>query len=108
MKANLPTAEPKMLDRWNQDGLYPKIRTARSGRPMYVLHDGPPYANGDIHLGHAFNKILGITAHTEPRPLGSGRLRTSVTIPPTSPAGIATASPSKSRSMASLAPKKPI
>jgi isoleucyl-tRNA synthetase len=58
MKANLPTAEPKMLAHWNHDGLYPKIRAARAGGPMYVLHDGPPYANGDIHLGHAFNKIL--------------------------------------------------
>src|SRR5579872_587959 len=58
MKANLPTAEPKMLDRWNKEGTYEKIRAARAGRPMYVLHDGPPYANGDIHLGHAFNKIL--------------------------------------------------
>ena len=42
MKANLPTAEPKMLDQWNHDGLYAKIRAARAGRPMYVLHDGPP------------------------------------------------------------------
>src|SRR3984893_14950220 len=58
MKANLPVAEPKMLDRWEQERIYEKIRAARAGRPMYVLHDGPPYANGNIHLGHAFNKIL--------------------------------------------------
>jgi isoleucyl-tRNA synthetase len=58
MKANLPQNEPKMLERWAAIGLYEKIRTSRAGRPRYVLHDGPPYANGKIHLGHAFNKIL--------------------------------------------------
>src|SRR5208283_1644612 len=58
MKANLPQAEPKMLARWAETGLYERIRTARAGSPKYVLHDGPPYANGNIHLGHAFNKIL--------------------------------------------------
>src|SRR6202790_230717 len=58
MKANLPVAEPKMLDRWEQERIYEKIRAARAGPPMYVLHDGAPYADGHIHLGHAFNKIL--------------------------------------------------
>src|ERR1700682_6193369 len=58
MKANLPAAEPKLLARWKADGLYARIREARAGRPMYVLHDGPPYANGNIHLGTAFNKII--------------------------------------------------
>jgi isoleucyl-tRNA synthetase len=58
MKANLPQAEPKILDRWEKDHLYHQIRDARRGRPLYVLHDGPPYANGRIHLGTAFNKIL--------------------------------------------------
>ncbi len=58
MKANLPTAEPKLLERWESDALYHQIREARTGRPMYVLHDGPPYANGNIHLGTAFNKVL--------------------------------------------------
>ncbi|MCC6587230.1 MAG: isoleucine--tRNA ligase [Bryobacterales bacterium] len=58
MKANLPQAEPKMLDRWKAENLYGKIRTVSAGRPRYVLHDGPPYANGNIHLGHAFNKTL--------------------------------------------------
>ena len=58
MKANLSTVEPKMLDKWNGQRLYEQIRASRQGRPMYVLHDGPPYANGNIHLGHAFNKIL--------------------------------------------------
>jgi isoleucyl-tRNA synthetase len=58
MKANLAQMEPKMLLRWQSEDLYAKIRAARAGRPMYVLHDGPPYANGNIHLGHALNKIL--------------------------------------------------
>jgi isoleucyl-tRNA synthetase len=58
MKANLPTTEPKMLERWEKEGLYRRIRESRAGRPTYILHDGPPYANGRIHLGTAFNKIL--------------------------------------------------
>ncbi len=58
MKANLPQLEPKLLARWEGTGIYGKIRTARAGQPLYVLHDGPPYANGNIHLGHAFNKLL--------------------------------------------------
>src|SRR3954453_1538786 len=58
MKANLPQTEPKLLARWEEEKLYHKIRASRAGRPPYVLHDGPPYANGRIHLGTAFNKIL--------------------------------------------------
>ena len=58
MKANLPASEPKMLARWEEQKLYDKIRQARAGRPLFVLHDGPPYANGNIHAGTAFNKIL--------------------------------------------------
>ncbi len=58
MKANLPVAEPKMLAAWEAENLYAQIRASRAGRPTYVLHDGPPYANGNIHLGHAFNKLL--------------------------------------------------
>jgi isoleucyl-tRNA synthetase len=58
MKANLPQTEPKMLERWEKENLYARIRAARAGRPVYILHDGPPYANGRIHLGTAFNKIL--------------------------------------------------
>src|SRR5579872_6093661 len=58
MKANLPTSEPKMLERWEREKLYSRIRASRAGRPTYILHDGPPYANGRIHLGTAFNKIL--------------------------------------------------
>ncbi len=58
MKANLPAAEPKMLEHWESIKLYEGIRKSRAGRPQYVLHDGPPYANGNIHIGTAFNKIL--------------------------------------------------
>jgi isoleucyl-tRNA synthetase len=58
MKANLPQAEPKMLARWEKENLYQRIRVSRAGRPTFILHDGPPYANGRIHLGTAFNKIL--------------------------------------------------
>ena len=58
MKANLQTAEPQALDRWREMGLYERIREARQGRPKFVLHDGPPYANGQIHIGTAMNKVL--------------------------------------------------
>lgn len=58
MKANLPQNEPKRLKQWNQQELYQQIRAARHGAPSYVLHDGPPYANGPLHLGHALNKCL--------------------------------------------------
>ena len=58
MKANLAQLEPKLLEQWEKAGLYDRIRGARVGRPTYILHDGPPYANGNIHLGHAFNKLL--------------------------------------------------
>ncbi|HTY49141.1 MAG TPA: isoleucine--tRNA ligase [Steroidobacteraceae bacterium] len=58
MKADLAQREPAMLERWEREGLYARIRAAGRGRPRFVLHDGPPYANGVIHLGHALNKIL--------------------------------------------------
>src|SRR5437867_777521 len=58
MKANLPQAEPRRLEQWKADGLYAKVRAARKGRPPFVLHDGPPYANGHVHLGTSLNKIL--------------------------------------------------
>jgi isoleucyl-tRNA synthetase len=58
MKANLQTAEPEAVARWDAMDLYGKIRAARRGAPKYLLHDGPPYANGEIHMGHALNKIL--------------------------------------------------
>ncbi len=58
MRGNLPQREPDMLKRWQEKDLYGRIREARAGRPKFVLHDGPPYANGDIHIGHAVNKVL--------------------------------------------------
>ncbi|KOR28688.1 isoleucine--tRNA ligase, partial [Achromatium sp. WMS2] len=58
MKANLPQREPMMLKRWKDLDLYKKIRNHSRGKPKFILHDGPPYANGHIHVGHAVNKIL--------------------------------------------------
>jgi isoleucyl-tRNA synthetase len=58
MKANLGQLEPKLLEHWTKTDLYQRIRDSRAGRPRYVLHDGPPYANGNIHLGTAFNKVV--------------------------------------------------
>ncbi len=58
MKANLQSAEPQALARWRAMGLYERIREAHEGRPKFILHDGPPYANGQIHIGTALNKVL--------------------------------------------------
>ena len=58
MRGDLPRREPATLERWEQEGLYAQLRENAKGRPLFVLHDGPPYANGAIHLGHAVNKIL--------------------------------------------------
>jgi isoleucyl-tRNA synthetase len=58
MRGDLPKREPQWVKAWQELRIYEKIRAASKGRPLFVLHDGPPYANGDIHLGHAVNKIL--------------------------------------------------
>jgi isoleucyl-tRNA synthetase len=58
MRAGLPQKEPEILARWEKEGLYEKLRQAAKGRTKFILHDGPPYANGNIHIGHALNKIL--------------------------------------------------
>ncbi len=58
MRAGLPAKEPEFVARWQEMNLYKKLREDANGRPLYVLHDGPPYANGNIHIGHALNKIL--------------------------------------------------
>lgn len=58
MRGNLANREPEMLKRWYDEDLYGEIRKAKKGKKSFVLHDGPPYANGDIHIGHALNKIL--------------------------------------------------
>ena len=58
MKGNLAQREPERLKKWNEADLYNKIRREFAGRPKFILHDGPPYANGEIHIGHAVNKVL--------------------------------------------------
>src|SRR5262245_449294 len=58
MKANLPRTEPEMLARWDAMGLYKRLREVSAGRPLWILHDGPPYANGHIHTGTVLNKVL--------------------------------------------------
>lgn len=58
MKAGLAQKEPAILDRWARIGIYDRLREQREGRTRFILHDGPPYANGDIHMGHAMNKVL--------------------------------------------------
>ncbi len=58
MKGNLITREPEALEEWSKEDLYNKIRHSRMGAPLFILHDGPPYANGHVHLGTALNKIL--------------------------------------------------
>ena len=58
MRGNLPNKEPKMQEEWDEAGLYEQVQARTKDRPLFVLHDGPPYANGDLHMGHALNKIL--------------------------------------------------
>ena len=58
MRGNLPAREPGMLEKWEKSDRYQKMVDRNEGKPRYVLHDGPPYANGDIHLGTALNKVL--------------------------------------------------
>jgi isoleucyl-tRNA synthetase len=58
MRGDLPKREPAWVKEWNEEGLYKKLRDTRAGAPLFVLHDGPPYANGKLHIGHALNKIL--------------------------------------------------
>ncbi len=70
MRAGLPQQEPKTLARWEEIGLTQKLREVAAGRPKFVLHDGPPYANGNIHIGHALNKILKDVVTRSQRMLG--------------------------------------
>ena len=58
MRAGLPKKEPEILARWKKQGIYKTLRENSKGREKFVLHDGPPYANGNLHIGHALNKIL--------------------------------------------------
>ena len=74
MKADLPKREPQILARWKSINLYGRMRARGRGKPRFILHDGPPYANGPIHMGHALNKVLkdmivkhrGMTGHDAP------------------------------------------
>ena len=58
MRAGLPKKEPAMLEDWDKNGLYEQLMKHNEGKPLFVLHDGPPYANGSIHMGTALNKII--------------------------------------------------
>ena len=58
MRGNLPKREPDTQKKWEEMNIYQKVQERTSDRPLFVLHDGPPYANGNIHMGHALNKIL--------------------------------------------------
>ena len=58
MKANLTQREPQQRKAWEKDKMYDTIQAARAGAPLYILHDGPPSANGAIHMGHVINKVL--------------------------------------------------
>ena len=58
MRGNLPNKEPQMQEKWEEMNIYEKVQKRTEGRPFFVLHDGPPYANGDLHMGHALNKVL--------------------------------------------------
>ncbi|WP_130859816.1 isoleucine--tRNA ligase [Gracilibacillus phocaeensis] len=58
MRGNLPNKEPKLQEKWEEENIYEQVQQHTAGRPLFILHDGPPYANGDIHMGHALNKIL--------------------------------------------------
>ncbi len=58
MRGNLPNREPERQLKWEEQNIYEKVQERTKGRPLFVLHDGPPYANGDIHMGHALNKVL--------------------------------------------------
>ncbi|MGD6964974.1 isoleucine--tRNA ligase [Rossellomorea vietnamensis] len=58
MRGNLPKREPEMQEKWEETNIYKKVQERNDGKPLFVLHDGPPYANGDLHMGHALNKVL--------------------------------------------------
>src|SRR5690625_2463264 len=58
MRGNLPNKEPVRREEWEENNLYERVQERTKGRPTFILHDGPPYANGDLHIGHALNKIL--------------------------------------------------
>ena len=72
MRGNLAKREPAWLKSWYEQKRYQKLREIAKGRPKFILHDGPPYANGDIHIGHAVNKILkDIISAAKPKPVST-------------------------------------
>src|ERR1700720_2705856 len=89
MKANLTAREPQVQARWRAADLYGQVRKARAGRDRKVLHDGPPYANGEIHMGPLLNKVL--------KDFGARRSRCAGSTARTSPAGTVTACRSSTR-----------
>src|ERR1700687_3212473 len=89
MKANLPKLEPQMLEHWEATDIYGRIRQAAAKRPLWILHDGPPYANGHIHMGHLLNKVLKDFIVKSRSMLGHNAV--------TCPAGTATVCPSSTR-----------
>ena len=70
MRAGLPAKEPEILARWEEIGLFDRLRETSKGREKFILHDGPPYANGHLHMGHALNKILKDTINRPQQMLG--------------------------------------
>ena len=98
MKANLPQSEPRRLEEWRAEDLYGTLRAARKGAPSFVLHDGPPYANGHITLGTILNKVLKDLVVRSRAMAGSDA--------PYVPGWAATASPSSSRWTATWAPRR--
>ncbi len=98
MKANLVQNEPASIKRWEKLGLYRKVREARKEAPKFAFHDGPPYANGSIHLGHMLNKCLKdfvVRSRSMGSMIGGGSRRWTA---PSCPVGTATACPSSTRS----------
>ena len=96
MKANLPKNEPKMLEHWEKMRIYDRIRGVHKGQPIYVMHDGPPYASRPIHLGTALNKTLHKDFVVKSRSMSGFDA-------PTCPVGTATGCRSRSRSTISSA-----
>ena len=84
MKAGLPQKEPGILARWEEQGLYHKLREARAGREKFILHDGPPYANGDMHIGHALSSRWNVHSPSRDQQLSIGRQARRVDVSPKS------------------------
>ena len=82
MKAGLAKKEPELLARWDRIGLFGKLRAQSKGREKFILHDGPPYANGNLHIGHALNKILKDVINRSQQMLGKdAQLRAGLGLP---------------------------